>query len=587
MKKPENRKDIIFPDSESTHPLDIDYIRTNIPCQWACPALTNIPGYIEAIYHGDYDGAYKINRNANLFPGVLGRICSRPCEDACRHGETDLGDPVSICHLKRVAADEKSDDHLISEEMFAQTGKTVGVVGAGPSGLAVAHSLAIFGHRVVIYESLPGAGGMLQYGIPAFRLPREIISREIFNITRLGITITGNVKIGRDLSVQDLMDRHDAVVMAAGCYRSRKLAVPGEHLKGVYSGLEFMMRANRGDAPTVGNTVIVIGGGFTAMDCARSARRLGASKISICILDTEEDLIVTREEILETKREGIEFVSLVSTRQILGVDDVTGIEFARNRFGRSRGSEGREIFPIEGSEFEMPADTIISAIGQTPRRMALDYDGKTEITFNPETGDSSVAGLFGAGDFVRGASTVIEAVGNGRQTAVEVDRYLIGRERRRKQVVITETSDTHRKRAWDFTPKHHIPTLPLKKRYESMDTEVETGFPTSMGQNESQRCYLCNFKYEIHIPECIYCRLCIDVCPRDCIEMVTAHNLNDGTHPDQMITSTKWREVAGIVIDNDRCIRCGECLRVCPTQCIHVGRISLVEKYINRETEQS
>ncbi len=565
---------------ESDHPDDIEYIRTNIPCQWACPAQTNIPGYIEQIYRRNFNRSYGINRRSNLFPGVLGRICSRPCELACRHGETDLGEPVSICYLKRFAADQKTPDHVITEDMFPATGRSIGVIGAGPAGLAVAHSLAVFGHRVTIYEQMAEPGGMLRYGIPSFRLPRDVIDREIYNIVRLGIAIEFGCALGKDIRIPDLLQRHDAVVLAAGCFSPRSLAIPGENLPGVLSGLDFMIRVNQGETPAIGDRVIVLGGGFTAMDCARTARRLGSKDIVICIRNVEEDLTVTREEILDVKREGIRFVSLVSSMSIQGDTHATGVRFARNRFGGVRGRSGRTVIPIEGSEFDLAADTIIAAIGQGPDTR-LTGAPDSDLRFDPLTGRSNIEGLYGAGDFARGASTVIESIGHGRQVATSVDGDLMKRIRRKKVVSFQPSTDTHRQRAWDFIPRTHMPSLDLPDRFASQDAEVELGFDPDLGLSESQRCYLCNLKYEIHIPDCIYCRLCVEACPRNCIELGLSPA--QPPRPGTWTKTSRWNEVAGIVIDSDRCIRCGECLRVCPTQCIHVTRVELQDRLLSSE----
>ena len=570
----------------SSHSEDIDYIRRNIPCQWACPAQTDVPGYIDAIFQSDFNLAYMINRNANLFPGVLGRICSRPCESACRHGEPDLGEAVAICHLKRVAADFKTGDHLISEQMFTQTGKSVAIAGAGPAGLAAAHSLAIFGHQVTVYDAMPKLGGMLLYGIPEFRLPREVLDQEIYNVTRLGIQMKRGVRLGTDLSLDELRRQHSAVVIATGCYDANHLQIPGENLNNVYSGLTFLMQVNAGSAPPVGKRALIIGGGFTAMDCARTCRRLGVEHVTICILNVEEDLTVTRDEVLETKREGIRFLSLVSAMEILGEKTVEAVRFKRNRFGGTRGQSGRTVIPIHGSEFTVSADMVIAAIGQRPESTVFSRQN-APLKFDRESGIASIPGVFLAGDCARGASTVIEAIGHGKKVAVNVDSFLMGRTRRRKSVLIETADDTQRKREWDFIGKHHIPSVDVQDRFHPPETEVETGFTPETGLEEAKRCYLCHLKYEIHIPECIYCRWCIDVCPRDCIELALDLDTHPKTDRSRVLKTHRWNETAAIIIDNDRCIRCGECYRICPTQCIHVTRVSLTDQPLSRGAEET
>ncbi|MGE5838755.1 MAG: FAD-dependent oxidoreductase, partial [Deltaproteobacteria bacterium] len=258
----------------SSNPEDFYYMDVNVPCQAACPAATNIPAYIRALFEGRYDGSYAINHMSNLLPGVLGRVCSRPCEDKCRHGEPELGRPVNICHIKRAAADLRKKAPPPEPGPFAPLGKKVAIVGAGPAGLAAAHDLATLGIAVTLYEAFEKGGGMLRYGIPEFRLPREVLEEEIGYLTAAGVVLKTGIRVGTEVAIEDLLEDHDAVLLAAGCYRSLRLDLPGEDLHGVYPGLEFMMQVCTRRAPEVGKRVLVIGAGFTAFDCARSALRL-------------------------------------------------------------------------------------------------------------------------------------------------------------------------------------------------------------------------------------------------------------------------------------------------------------------------
>lgn len=571
----------------STDPADFTYMRRNVPCQGACPAYTNVPAYIRTIYEGRYSRSYELNRIVNMFPGVLGRVCSRPCETMCRHGEPELGKAVNICHLKRAAADHKETGHVYMEQLFAPQGKKVCVVGAGPAGLSAAHDLSVIGMEVTILESLDNPGGMLAYGIPEFRLPRDILNAEIEAILRLGVTLQTGVKVGSDVSLEELLGKYDAVLIAAGCYVSRRLDVPGEDVQGVLQGLDFVMDVASGNPPAVGKRVLVLGAGFTAFDCARLALRLGAEEAAICIRGTENELRVTEEEIHEAKKEGVVINALMASQRVLQEDGrLSGVEFLRTRLGERLPNGRREILPIEGSEFVLPADSVIVAIGQgaepiptageTDRRGVIKGDGKTLRT--------SVPGLYLAGDFMTGPSTVIEAIASGRKAAERIAGDLTGKTFREWAVSVQDAHITDRSRTWDFIPRQDMKTvLPPAERLAPADREVELGFSQEEANEESKRCYLCYLHYEIDMDACIYCRYCIDVAPRDCIKLVEDVVLDDDGAVSELVQTSNWRRVSAVVIDNTRCIRCGECVRVCPMDCISVSKVELVQRMLETE----
>jgi NADPH-dependent glutamate synthase beta subunit-like oxidoreductase/ferredoxin len=570
----------------STDPADFHYMSVNVPCQSACPAYTNIPAYIRCYYEGRHDRSYELNRIVNVLPGVLGRICSRPCEDKCRHGEPELGSPVNICHIKRAAADHKEEGHVYMEHLFARQGKHVCIVGSGPAGLAAAHDLATIGIEVTMLESFDKPGGMLAYGIPEFRLPRDILSSEIQSILRLGVTLKTGVTVGKDVKIEALLADHDAVLMATGCYVAKELGVPGQDLPGILSGLQYVIDVADGSPPALGDNAVVIGAGFTAFDCARLALRYGAEQASICIRATEEDLRVTKDEIHEAKLEGVQIRGLMVAKRVVGNGKVQGVEFLRTRLGE-RGPNGRrKVVPIEGSEFIVPADSILVAIGQgaEPIPSPAETGERGVMKADRESFSTSEPDLYVTGDYLTGPSTVIEAIAAGRRAAQKIAEDLTGKKFRQWAVRIEEARITDRERSWDFIPRQEMPSImPVSDRFKPPEVESEIGYPPEQAFEESKRCYLCYLHYEIDMSRCIYCRYCIDVAPRDCIRLVEEVITNDIGAVTGYVETTNWHDVNAVVIDNSRCIRCGECLRVCPVDCISVSKVELTERVIQTE----
>ena len=580
---------VVTPVRYSTDPRDVGWVRQNIPCQTACPADTNVPAYIQMILENRYGRSYELNRIANVLPGTLGRICSRPCEDACRHGWPGNGAPVNICHLKRAAADHKPDGHRITENLFTPSGKRIAVAGAGSAGIAAAHDLSMLGHDVTIFEQEKVAGGMLYYGIPEFRLPRDVLAVEVRNALRLGVDLRAGVAVGKgegEVRLSGLLEEYDAVLLATGCMAAIRLPLRGvddsaedpvRRIPNAEYGLDFLMELHRGEKKTVGKRVAVVGAGFTALDCARVSLRLGAEDVTIHMRTTEEYIPVTKEEIHEAKREGTKILGLRTPVGLITDDDgrLSGVQFVQNRLGGWRAGGRRQAIPIEGSEFVEPCDTLLIAIGQKTVNDYLDVEvgldrwGAVQVD---EHGMTSVDGLFAAGDFVIGASTVVEAVGLGRKTALKMDTWLMGRERRKLVVKIEPVEEPRRERAWDFIPPQHIPMEPMKSRFDTLELEAEKGYDQDLAVEEAKRCYLCHHKYEIDPDNCIYCRACIEVAPRDCIKLVSGVEIKeDGTYGALEETS-QWDKVGAIWIDNNECIRCGACYMVCPTKCISITK---------------
>jgi glutamate synthase (NADPH/NADH) small chain len=413
---------------------DFHWLKENIPCQSACPAHTDIPAYLKAIADGRYDEAYEINLRDNVFPGVMGRVCSRPCEAACRHGEDDLGEPVAICWSKRASADHRAGQPMVLPPLASPTGKRVVVIGGGPAGLSAARNLALLGHSVVVLEQHERAGGMMVQDIPEFRLPREVVELEIEQIRLTGVEIRCGVALGRDVTLAQLEAEYDAVILAAGTFRPNNLDLPGKELHGIEHGMDFLLKVGQGQEVALGPNVLVIGGGFTAMDCARTAARLGANTVQlgeapggrgqipalklgaeavrVLYRRSKEEMLITPGEVEDLQHEGMDLEIMVAPVAYLAGDngEVRGMRFVRTQMGETDASGRRRPEPIPGSEFELPASTVLLATGQFPDGTVVGESGKGLVGTDGwlATGSAHRTNrpkIFAAGDFATGART--------------------------------------------------------------------------------------------------------------------------------------------------------------------------------------
>jgi len=560
---------------------DMDWLATNIPCQAACPANTRIPEYLGEINRGNYDQAYLINLVDNVFPGVLGRVCSRPCEDVCRHGREGLGEPVAICFSKRAASDLGSGQHVVLKPLYPESGKTVAVIGGGPAGLAAARELALYGHKATVLEKYSEAGGMMNQGIPEFRLPRDIIRKEIEQIRLLGVEIRCNQNIGVDVTVEELVESYDAVIIAAGTLAPNIIDIPGKDLPGIQHGLDFLLEANETGRADIGKRVIVIGGGFTAMDCARTALRLDSDS-AIYYRRSKAEMAVPADELREVEHENVPIELMAGPVAYLG--NSSGLEqmrFIRNELGAPDDSGRRRPVAIDGSEFDVDVDTVLLATGQWADTTwlgaeigpkVLDADGWVKAG-QPVTTDAP--GIFLAGDYSIGASTLIDAIGHAKDCARAVDEYLMGETRVMDVAEVDGAFETGRVPEMDAIERQTMPSLPLTDR--SFKAEVETGYEPKPANVETMRCYLCHYKFEIDNDLCIYCEKCLDVKPQEnCIVRIDDLKYDDdGRITGYVDAADPTPHVYPLLyINQDECIRCGKCEKVCPVECISIQKVT-------------
>ncbi len=560
---------------------DDHWFRENINCQYACPVNTPAMSYIERIVEGDFDASLRLNFMANLFPHILGRVCTHPCETACRRGAID--EPIAICSLKRSAADFASKKSPLKPMNREKPGKRVAIIGSGPSGLAAANDLVFKGHDVVMYEALSVAGGMLSVGIPPYRLPREKIKDAVSWIKELGVVLHLNSPIDTHDKFDDLLRGYDALYIAAGAHKSQMLDIPGEDLMGVMHGVTFMKNTNLGVIKAVTEKVAVIGGGFTAIDCARSSLRLGAKEVSIIYRRTLGEMPAGEIEVRMAEEEGIKIHYLTSPVRILGGHDrqVTHLECIKNRLGEPDDKGRRRPIPVEGSNFTLPVNTVIAAIGQSPdtgflsERFGIEVNRWGMPVIDPESFMTFRKGVFAGGDCVTGPRNVIEVIADGRKAARSIHKFLTGQEKQGYRFYYKAQAPSGRMPDYEATPRQSQDALPMKERW-SLNAEVEMGLSKENTSKEAGRCLLCHFNIFID-EKCVLCGGCIDVCPHNCISMISRENVEvaDTSH-DENVMPGDWDAV--MVIDEEKCIRCGLCVKRCPVNAITMKRFAYSEE---------
>ncbi len=509
-------------------------------CQAACPLHVDVKKYIALFRKGKYDEALSLIRDKLPFPGIIGRICTRPCERDCKRGEVD--EPLAINAIKRAVFDYAKNKVREDFNFPEEIGKRVAIVGGGPAGLIAAHDLRMMGYHVTIFEALPVLGGMLSVGIPEYRLPRDILQTDLSIMQKLGIEIKLNTKVGTDVRLSELKRDFNAVFLAIGAHKGRRLAIENEENDGVVDGVEFLHQLSLGKKAEVKDTVVIVGGGNVAIDCARVCLRLGFKKVIILYRRSREEMPAIREEVEKAEEEGVTINFLATPIRVLVESGlVKGIECIRTKLGKPDSSGRRRPIPIEGSEFITEIDIIISAIGEQPDLSLLDgkeltlsvKDGLLET--NPVTLETSIPWIFAGGDAVTGPASVIDALAAGRKAAVSIDRYIRG-----KDIIADREGEGPQKSNLlvniEGTSKKHRQQqviLPLEERRANFK-EVEQGFGEEETIEEAERCLSCECweclkslacpamvrdgdKVIIDSSLCPGCEICVQVCPADAI----------------------------------------------------------------------
>jgi formate dehydrogenase major subunit len=535
------------------------------PCQLTCPAHVDIQGYIALLALGKYKEAVALIKETNPLPSVCGRVCTRPCEGQCRRNITD--EPVGVDYLKRYAADlDRECGHPFSPEQKPATGRRVAVVGGGPAGLTAAYYLALEGHRVTIFESQPKTGGWLRYGIPEYRLPEDVLDYEVDSILKLGVELEAGRRLGRDFTLEGLFDQgFEAIFLGIGAWSSTKMNIPGEDARGVMAGIDFLEKVNRGELASMTGRAIVVGGGNTAVDAARTSLRLGASQVTLVYRRSRKEMPAHPAEIEDMEKEGVRLELL--TNPIAVQKDEQGrvqrVTCIRMELGEPDASGRRRPVPVAGSEFDIEAEWVFQAVGQQQENDFLNGSTlKTElkttrwgsVEVDPEAMTTSVSGIFAGGDMVTGAATAIEAIAAGKKAALAIHHYLTGHViPRLKKPFLSKRENLREKLTPEDlfvrtqTPREHIPALPVEERVKSF-IEVELGYSAAQASAEAARCLECGCNAFF---ECDLQRHCSDWDVEQKTFLGEFQNeLPDESHP-------------FLRVDLNKCILCGRCVRIC------------------------
>jgi NADPH-dependent glutamate synthase beta subunit-like oxidoreductase/ferredoxin len=570
-------------------PTDIsapDYFHKVVDCQWACPAHTPVPEYIRLIAEGRYSDAYMINWKSNVFPGILGRTCDRPCEPACRRGRVEET-PVAICRLKRVAADFKDDVKHRMPKVAAKNGKRIALVGGGPASLAVARDLAPLGYHCTVFDSDPKAGGMMRSQIPKFRLPDSVIDEETDYILNLGIEFKGGHRI--DSLKALLAENYDAIFVGSGAPRGRELDIPGrkEAAGNIHIGIEWLSSVSFGHVEKIGKRVIVLGGGNTAMDCCRTARRLGGEDVKVIVRSGFEEMKASPWEKEDAIHEDIPILNfMVPVAFTHDNGKLTGVTFQKVK-AEYDAKGRRNLVPAGEPDQTIPCDDVLVAVGQEnafpwiERDCGIEFDKWNMPQVDTTTFVSTNPKVFFGGDAAFGPKNIIWAVAHGHDAALSIHKMISGEDITERPLPEVQVSSQKMGiHEWSYDndisgdKRYKVPHRDKVIALRDIRTEVELGYDVKLALGEAQRCLNCDIQTVFSAPACIECDACVDICPMDCITFTQNGEEADlrerlkapSPHHDQALYVADGLKTGRVMVkDEDVCLHCGLCAERCPT----------------------
>lgn len=616
---------------------DNRYWQKQIKCQNACPVNTDAKGYVRAVAEGDFEKAYLIARAPNPLASICGRICGAPCEAACRR--SDLDEAISIRALKRFvtekfgveshrfdnaplnliknyfSSEEKECEGIEDLEHFlkhfqkrdlaiTKDAPTVGIIGSGPAGLAAAHDLCLMGIKPIIYEMEPVPAGMLYFGVPEYRLPRDLIAAEVEVIKAMGTEIICNMKVGEDVTLRELRDRHNAVLIAVGAKKSRTIPIENINAPGVLGGIDFLRDVALNENVELGEKIIVIGGGNVAYDVARTlirqteydisrtALRLkGVKEVHLVCLESLEEMPADTVEIQEGEEEGVVRHNLWGPERIL-VDEngkAIGVEFKRCLSVFDEKGRFSPHFDEHNTQ-KIFADNIVLSIGQATDLSFIDSEDinlteRGELKMDPSQTMTEAEGVFAAGDVAMGLGLMIDAIANGKKVARKISNYLTGGNLlHQMDVSHTEIPSYKRERGYECIAREGVPAMPPDERKRAMNLTVESGFTEKQSIPQASRCLDCGVNTVFNSERCILCGGCVDVCPEACLKLVSLSRISGDEDLETLVEHrygcVPLEQGSAIIKDETRCIRCGLCAERCPVDAITMEQFTFVEEFV-------